>query len=102
MAEQGDEDPNQREAAYHAGAALLGDWALQEDIRPKDAVSVAVLDGSLDTLLALNGKSRRKLVQAISVIAAHDDHLAVQERELIRATCATLDCPLPPLLFGEA
>ncbi len=102
VAEQGDDDPSKREAAYRAGAELLGEWAQQEDIRPRAAVSVEILDGSLDTLLALNGKSRRKLVQAISVIAAHDDRLSIEERELIRATCATLDCPLPPLLFGEA
>ncbi len=96
----GHPDADQREAAYRAGAALLGEWALRDDVRPTGEVSVSDLDRSLDTLLALNGKSRRGLVTAISTVAAHDGQLSVAERELIRATCATLECRLPPILFG--
>ncbi|MDJ0911894.1 MAG: M48 family metallopeptidase [Woeseiaceae bacterium] len=97
----GHPDADQREAAYRAGAERLGDWASSDEIRPSGDVSVSDLDSSLDTLLALNGKSRRQLVSAISTVAGHDGRLSVAERELIRATCATLECPLPPILFGD-
>ncbi len=101
MSAHGHPDAAEQEAAYRAGAELLGEWAMREDIRPAGDISVAELDRSLDTLLALNGKSRRKLVSAISTVAGHDGHLSVPERELIRATCATLGCPLPPMLFAD-
>ena len=102
VSQHGHPDADEREAAYRAGATALGDWAMRDDVRPEAEVTVADLDRSLDTLLALNGQSRRKLVRAISKVAGHDGHLAVGERELIRATCATLGCPLPPILFGDA
>ena len=102
VSKYGHPDAAEREAAYRAGAKMLGDWAQQDGVRPSGEVSVDDLDRSLDTLLALNGKSRRKLVIAISTVAGHDGHLSVAERELIRASCATLGCPLPPILFEEA
>ena len=78
MSEHGHPDADEREAAYRAGAELLGDWAMRDDVRPAGEVSVADLDRSLDALLALNGKSRRKLVSAICTVAGHDGHLAAR------------------------
>lgn len=102
MAQNGHPNRKEQDNAYLSGARLLGDWAADDGVRPRRAVTVTELDQSLDALLALNGKSRRKLVSAITTTAAHDGHLATAERELIRASCATLECPLPPILFGDA
>ena len=100
LADAGHTDPVESEAAYRAGAAELGDWAAERP--PQDATTVAMLDHSLDLLLALNSKGRRRLLRAVSAVAAHDDRLSVAEAELIRAVCATLDCPLPPILVRSA
>jgi len=56
----------------------------------------------MDVLLGLNGKGRRTLLLAICETAAHDGRLSVAEGELIRVICATLDCPLPPILVDDS
>jgi Zn-dependent protease with chaperone function len=86
-------------AAFKAGIATLGAWA-QGSVYDTDehGFTVAVLDRSLDVLLGLNSKGKESLLRAISATAAHDNELSVGEAELIRAVCATLDYPLPPIL----
>jgi tellurite resistance protein len=48
--------------------------------------------------LALNSKGQDSLLRAVSATAAHDGKLSISEAELIRAVCATLNYPLPPIL----
>ena len=60
------------------------------------------LDRSLDILLSLNGDGKRKLLDAITAAVLADKRLSIVESELIRAVCASLDCPLPPILFEPA
>lgn len=98
VADRGHDNPGAREGAFRAGLETLGRWAGAQSFRPQRDQTVAVLDRSLDLLLALNGKGRRRLLRALSATAAHDDHLDIAEAELIRVICATLDCPLPPIL----
>ncbi len=100
LAEQGHETDEARRRAFDAGKALLGNWAGDEPFEPKSRdVTTRVIDHSLDVLLRLNGDSRRRLVEAISAAAADDGRLTIAEAELIRIVCASLDCPLPPLLL---
>ena len=98
VADQGNTDAEQSRQAFKAGARLLGDWAVDVEIDAKPEYTVRILDHSLDLLLNLNGKGRRKLLRAVSEVADHDNHLTIAEAELIRVICATLDCPLPPIL----
>jgi len=102
VAEQGHESDAERDAAFRSGAALLGEWSKELAVSPRAAVTVESLDHSLDVLLALNGKGRRQLLRAVTAVAAHDEHLSVAEAELIRVVCATLDCPLPPILVRNS
>lgn len=98
LAKHGHESEIQSDAAFRAGRATLGPWAQGYGYASDHSYSVAVLDHSLDVLLGLNSKGKEALLRAISVTAAHDARLAVAEAELIRAVCATLDYPLPPIL----
>jgi Zn-dependent protease with chaperone function len=102
VADQGHSDAAQSQQAFEAGARLLGDWALDVEIDSKPNYTVRILNHSLDTLLKLNGKGRRKLLRAVSEVADHDNHLTIIEAELIRVICATLDCPLPPILVNNS
>ncbi len=101
VAEHGHDTPSLQQQAFDAGAAVLGDWARSLQPQRQPQRSVETLDASLDLLLALNGKSRRRLLEAITAVATHDQHLRIREAELIRVVCATLDCPLPPILVRE-
>ncbi len=98
LADYGHESDEDSAAAFASGISTLGPWARDAEYHSDRDLTVPVLDRSLDVLLGLNGKGKESLLRAISATAAHDRKLAVAEAELIRAVCATLDYPLPPIL----
>ncbi len=57
-----------------------------------------LLDRSLNVLGRMNSAGRKSLLQALARTVSHDGKLTATEAELLRAVCASLDCPLPPIL----
>jgi len=55
-------------------------------------------DAALSRLQNCTPPGRQKLIRALIGIALHDEHISQAESELLRAICATLECPLPPIL----
>ena len=98
LADHGNDSDQDRIAAFEAGIATLGPWAQGAEYTSDRKCSVAKLNSSLDVLLGLNSKGQESLLRAVSATAAHDGKLSVAEAELIRAVCATLNYPLPPIL----
>ncbi|MCH9696081.1 MAG: M48 family metallopeptidase [Gammaproteobacteria bacterium] len=98
LADYGHDTPAKGKAAFAAGTASLGRWAEDYAYEVDRDLTVAILNRSLDVLLSLDGKGREVLLRAISATASHDGELSVSEAELIRAVCATLNYPLPPIL----
>lgn len=98
LADYGHDTEKERAAAFKTGLQTLGDWAHDQPYASQREFTVALLDHSLDILLGLNTKGKESLLRAISATAGHDGRLTVTEAELIRAVCATLDYPLPPIL----
>ena len=98
VAYYGHQSDADREAAFNDGLATFGKWARQENYNHDRKTTVAVLDHSLDVLLGLNSKGQESLLRAISTTAAYDGKLDLAEAELLRAICATLNFPLPPIL----
>jgi hypothetical protein len=102
VADKGHDDPGLRDAAWRAGTAELGGWASGTDTHaPTGDGAVMEMDRSLDVLRRINSAGRERLVQALSVTIGHDNRMTVIEGELMRAVCASLDCPLPPLLTAN-
>ncbi len=97
VADQGNGDQAEREHAYQAGISAFGAWASGEKAPHDGEQTVEVLGRSLDILRRINSAGRKSLLQAVSNTITHDGKLSLSEAELIRAICATLDCPLPPL-----
>jgi Zn-dependent protease with chaperone function len=64
---------------------------------PPPAWPVA-LDQALARLDRLLPAAKEQLVEALVKTISHDQRLTVEEAELLRAICAALHCPLPPLL----
>ncbi|MGB5245135.1 MAG: M48 family metallopeptidase [Woeseia sp.] len=96
IANEGQPEPAARGDAFAAGIALLGNWAKDaNDALPDDLVSA--LRESLDVLQNVSHSSRQKLVQAVAAVISADRRLTATEAELLRAVCASLLCPLPPL-----
>jgi hypothetical protein len=98
VAEYGHDDDAGRERAFEAGKARFGKWANDHTYSSREHYSLATLDRSLDVLATLNGKGRRTMLEAVTTVAAYDGEIAIAEAELIRAICASLNVPLPPLL----
>lgn len=96
LAAHGHADPAQARRAYEAGMHHL----LPRE-RPGYAVPEnwpALLDAALDRLDRLMPPAKEQLVEALVKTVAHDERLAIAEAELLRAVCAPLHCPLPPLV----
>ena len=99
VADYGHESSQDADAAFTAGIAEFGGWAASAAAsQPQTGQSIETLDQSLDVLLGLYSSGKQTLLKAISAVVTHDKHLSVAEAELIRVVCATLDCPLPPIL----
>jgi hypothetical protein len=56
------------------------------------------LDVALNRLDQLAPPGKEHLIEAMVKTIAHDERLTIGEAELLRAVCATLHCPLPPLV----
>ncbi len=101
VAHCGHDNPDEHRRAFEAGLATFGKWGSKYAFEPAYTFSIPALDRSLETLLALNGDGKRMLLEAITAAVMSDKTLSVSETELIRAICASLDCPLPPILTEE-
>ncbi len=98
VAWHGSDDPARRENAYEAGLSAFGRWAGAQAAPPTVSGTVAELDACLDVLQRINMSGRQTLVQALTATILHDGKLDVAETELLRAICAALQCPLPPII----
>jgi Zn-dependent protease with chaperone function len=101
VANHGHDDPASREAAWRAGIGMLGSWASHTEFEPSadgDSDTVAGMDRNLDVLRQIDLSGREKLINALSATIGHDNSMTLIEAELMRAICAGLDCPLPPLI----
>ncbi len=89
-------DAVQARHAYEAGMAPL-----LPQHRPAYSVIedwVPAFDKALDELCALQIAAKQLLIEGLVRTIAHDEMLTPAEAELLRAICAVLECPLPPIL----
>jgi hypothetical protein len=102
VAREGNSSDEAMEHAFAAGIAGFGQWADGHVAPgPEPEATIATLDRSLETLRQINSAGQQSLLRAISETITHDGRLTLAEAELLRAICASLDCPLPPLLAAK-
>jgi Zn-dependent protease with chaperone function len=95
LAIQGSADEQAARKAYDAGIEPL-----LPGIRPpmlRLAHWPPKLDAALSRLDRLRPAAKEQLVEALVTAISHDGRMTVPESELLRAICASLHCPLPPL-----
>jgi Zn-dependent protease with chaperone function len=102
IARYGHADDAARARAFGKGLAVFGKWGEAFEYRTSEACSTADLDDALELLVTLNGKGKELLLEAITAVVTSDGQLAFAEAGLIRAICASLDCPLPPILVEKS
>jgi uncharacterized tellurite resistance protein B-like protein len=90
---------NENAIAFAQG---IGEAGLDANIALIEArnLNVTGVTQSLGRLNQLGPQPKSRLVKALVQTALADGKLTLMEAELLRAICATLDCPLPP--FVEA
>jgi len=97
MAGIGSDHEDQSRRAYHAGMNRLLSMTHYPDYAPPEDWPRA-LDAALAQLDQLKVMIKEGVVEALVYTISHDDQISVAEVELLRAVCATLHCPIPPLL----
>ena len=96
VARHGHSDETSARRAYEAGMhhlfprerpgyGIAGPWA-------------TALDVALSRLDQLAPIAKEQLVEAMVATVTHDQQLTMGEAELLRAVCASVHCPLPPLV----
>jgi Zn-dependent protease with chaperone function len=96
LARYGHSDATSARRAYEAGMHHLFP-------RERPAYGIAdqwsaALDLALSRLDQLAPIAKEQLVEAMLATVTHDQQLTIGEAELLRAVCASLHCPLPPLV----
>ena len=86
--------------AYEAGLSRVLPGLRPAFVRPVDWP--VALDTALTRLETLHPFAKRAVVEGLVTTIAHDGQLVLAEAELLRAVCASLQCPLPPLLPDAA
>jgi Zn-dependent protease with chaperone function len=98
LAQAGHEDPADAMRAYLAGLSLVFP-RLNSPYRPPTDPQRA-LDEVWPVLDTLEPMGKELLIEGLVAAVSHDGRLNVAEAELLRVVCASLHCPLPPMLEG--
>jgi Zn-dependent protease with chaperone function len=102
LAWEGQPEPDQAARAFDTGMRgyIGGDYTHR--LPPREECSLAEFDAALQTLKQSVPAIKRRIVVACAACIMANQQVTVREAELLRAICDMLDCPLPPLVVGEA
>ena len=100
LAQHGCQDEAAARRAYEIGAHHL--YPRERPAYAAPAHWQAPLDSALSRLDRLAPLAKEQLVEALEKTILHDEQATIGEVELLRTVCASLHCPLPPLLGGQA
>jgi hypothetical protein len=96
LARSGHDDEASARRAYSAGLQCVLPGAGFSYQPPEEWVTA--LDRALPLLDSVDSTGKQLLVEGLVAAISHDGHVAVAEAELLRVVCASLHCPLPPML----
>jgi len=102
LAWEGQPEPDLAAGAFDKGMRgyIGGDHTYR--LPPGEECSLAEFDAALQTLNQSVPAIKRRIIDACAACILANQQVGVREAELLRAICDTLDCPLPPLVVGEA
>jgi len=102
LAWEGQPEPDQAARAFDAGMRSYIGGDHPHRLPSREECSLAEFDAALQTLNQSVPAIKRRIVVACAACILANQQVTVREAELLRAICDTLDCPLPPLVVGEA
>ena len=96
LADAGHANPADATRAFTAGVARIYPRLNASYSPPRDITGA--LDALWPPLDALEPMAKELLIEGLVVAISHDGQVTVEEAELLRTVCASLHCPLPPVL----
>ena len=99
LARHGHENALEARRAYEAGMHQLLPRERPQFVEPTNWQPQ--LDLALSRLDQLAPLAKEQLIDAMGRAISHDTRMTIGEGELLRVVCATLHCPLPPLIAAE-
>ncbi len=102
LAWEGQPELDQAAAAFDIGMRSYIGGDHTHRLPPREECSLAEFDAALQTLNQSVPAIKRRIVVACAACILANQQVTVREAELLRAICDTLDCPLPPLVVGDA
>ena len=96
VAQAGHRNPADASRAYVAGLTRV--FPRLNAAYAPPANTLAALDEVLPALDALQPLGKELLIEGLVAAISHDGFVTVAESELLRTVCASLHCPLPPML----
>lgn len=100
LAQAGHDEPGAAMRAYLAGMALVFPRANAPYRPPADPMRA--MDEAWPVLDRVEPRGKELLMEGLVAAVSHDGRICVAEAELLRVVCASLHCPLPPVLEGAA
>ncbi len=97
LAHIGHGEPEAARLAYQGGLAQL-ELKSAPDIVPADRTDLTRIGRVLDRLEQLRPNDKRRLVAACTATIGSDGMVTVEEGEVLRAVCDSLEVPMPPFL----
>jgi Zn-dependent protease with chaperone function len=102
LAWEGAIDASHAEAAFAVGMQAYDvHISPQSAFVPRDECRLPAFNAALRTLAQAAPALKRQVVAACAACIQADRQVTVREGELLRAVCATLDCPMPPLVAED-
>jgi hypothetical protein len=103
LAWEGQAEASAAQAAFTAGMQTYnGSQASANQLVPRAESLPRAFHAALQTLAMAAPPIKRQLIAACAATIQADQQVTVREGELLRAICATLDCPMPPLVEEAA
>jgi len=98
LAHAGHDDPGAAMRAYLAGMTRVFPRAHAPYRPPTDPLRA--MDEAWPVLDRVEPRGKELLIEGLVAAVSHDGRIGVAEAELLRVVCASLHCPLPPILEG--
>jgi Zn-dependent protease with chaperone function len=97
LARASTQDSAQAQQAFAIGAQQLPLITARLRFLDEASASLVQLDAALDKLAAASGPIKQRTLHAAAYTVGADGQILITEAELLRATAAALDCPMPAL-----
>jgi uncharacterized tellurite resistance protein B-like protein len=94
----GTSDLAEARTAFTAGADSMHRQTGPMDLRRRSAIDLNAADAALGRARAALPNLRRRIIEACSLVAAHDGRIHPQEAEMLRAVAEAIDLPMPPVV----